>query len=337
MPGSGLYRHPLKRAARALGARCDICPVRDSGIPVGSAGPSPAKAKLVIVGEGPGGHEERTGVPFIGRSGKLLDQLLINEARVPRQDCHVTNAALCRSHDRDEDNEMAGRCCAPRLHAGLAPTPKTTPIVALGAGAATSLLGTEGIKLIRGFVWRAPEIPEKEIRSAERKVLKQDPGTPARALVELQAATLHGRAGLAGRLVLPTLHPAYVLKNEMGHPIIRLDFRRAGRAVRGELGQDDASGKFQVFPPIANSKLQKALWALPPVVSLDVETTDSGSALTAELICVGVGWRGDVVIVWPWHSRVAAMLQRFLRSRKGVVGHNMIAFDRVVLERHGIT
>lgn len=333
----GIFHHPLKRAARALGARCDICPVRDTGIPVGSVGPSPAKAKLVIVGEGPGGHEERTGVPFIGRSGKLLDQLLKNEARISRSDCHINNAALCRSHDRDEDNDTAGECCAPRLHAELARTPKSTPIAALGGGAAASILGTEGIKLIRGFVWRASEVAEKEIKALERKVLKQEPGTPTRALAELRASTLHGRLALSGCLVLPTLHPVYVLKNEMGHPIIRLDFRRIGRAARRELGPDDAAGKFEVFPPIPNGRLQKALWALPSVVSLDVETTDSGSALTARLICVGVGWRGNVVIVWPWHSRVAGMLQRFLRSRREVVGHNMIAFDRVVLERHGIT
>jgi uracil-DNA glycosylase family 4 len=53
---------------------------------------------LVLVGEGPGEQEDRTGRPFVGRSGKLLDQALI-DAGLSRQEVFIANTVKCRAAD----------------------------------------------------------------------------------------------------------------------------------------------------------------------------------------------------------------------------------------------
>lgn len=48
------------------------------------------KARLMLVGEAPGAEEDRHGVPFVGRSGKLLDDILGAVGLDPEQDAYVT-------------------------------------------------------------------------------------------------------------------------------------------------------------------------------------------------------------------------------------------------------
>jgi DNA polymerase len=68
----------------------------------------------LIIGEGPGFNEDQQGLPFIGRSGKLLDELL---AAVPlsREDVFITNVVKCRPPDNRDPlpNEVAA--CRPYL------------------------------------------------------------------------------------------------------------------------------------------------------------------------------------------------------------------------------
>jgi len=58
-------------------------------------GQGPHDAKIVIVGEAPGKHEDETGIPFSGPSGRLLDELLL-EVGIRRSDCYVTNVVKYR-------------------------------------------------------------------------------------------------------------------------------------------------------------------------------------------------------------------------------------------------
>jgi hypothetical protein len=80
--------------------------------------------------------------------------------------------------------------------------------------------------------------------------------------------------------------------------------------------------------------LLKALSALGPIVSLDVET-DGLSPHECNLLCVGLSDGKRTVVIWPWHNRYAESLQRFLESREVVVCHNAI-YDRTVLLRYGV-
>jgi len=52
-------------------------------------------ARLMLVGEGPGGDEDRLGRPFVGRAGKLLNRIL-EAAEIKREDVYITNVVKCR-------------------------------------------------------------------------------------------------------------------------------------------------------------------------------------------------------------------------------------------------
>ncbi|MGV3614524.1 MAG: uracil-DNA glycosylase [Fimbriimonas sp.] len=56
------------------------------------------KSPLVLIGEGPGDNEDKTGRPFVGRAGQLLDKALA-EAGVERAQIYITNTVKCRAAD----------------------------------------------------------------------------------------------------------------------------------------------------------------------------------------------------------------------------------------------
>jgi DNA polymerase len=128
-------------------------------------------AELMFVGEGPGAEEDAQGLPFVGKSGQLLDRMIQAMGYAP-SDVYVANIVKCRPPDnrKPDPNEMA--TCIHFLHDQIAIVqPKV--IVALGATAVEGLLKLTGITKLRGQ-WRLykGEIP-----------------------------------------VMPTFHPAYVLRN----------------------------------------------------------------------------------------------------------------------------
>jgi DNA polymerase len=108
-----------------------------------------AKAELVFVGEGPGHDEDIQGLPFVGRAGKLLTQM-IEAMGLQRKDVYVCNVVKCRPPENrmPERDEIAA--CSPFLIRQIdAIHPKV--IVCLGATAAQMLLNTNrSISAFRG-------------------------------------------------------------------------------------------------------------------------------------------------------------------------------------------
>ncbi len=107
-------------------------------------------ADLVLVGEGPGAEEDAQGLPFVGRSGRLLDRLLLEEIGITRDQCYVCNTIKCRPPaNRDPlPDEIAS--CSPFLEGQLESIdPKV--VITLGNFATKLLLQTtEGITRVRG-------------------------------------------------------------------------------------------------------------------------------------------------------------------------------------------
>jgi uracil-DNA glycosylase family 4 len=107
------------------------------------------KARLVFVGEAPGADEDKQGIPFVGRAGKLLTQM-IEAMGLHRQDVYICNVVKCRPPDnrKPEDDEVS--TCSPYLLRQLdVIEPKV--LVCLGAVAAQTLLATNrGISHFRG-------------------------------------------------------------------------------------------------------------------------------------------------------------------------------------------
>src|ERR671936_996749 len=76
---------------------CHECPLAATRTNV-VFGMGNADADLMFVGEAPGFHEDQQGRPFVGRAGKLLDQLLA-EIDLSRRDCFIANTLKCRPPD----------------------------------------------------------------------------------------------------------------------------------------------------------------------------------------------------------------------------------------------
>jgi uracil-DNA glycosylase family 4 len=108
-----------------------------------------AKAELVFVGEGPGADEDAQGLPFVGRAGKLLTQM-IEAMGLQRKDVYICNVVKCRPPENRQPEEDEVSTCSPFLLRQIdAIAPKV--IVCLGAVAAKTLLQTNrGISHFRG-------------------------------------------------------------------------------------------------------------------------------------------------------------------------------------------
>jgi uracil-DNA glycosylase family 4 len=71
--------------------KCELHRSRKNAVP----GEGPAHAEIMFIGEGPGAREDEQGRPFVGASGKFLDQLL-EQAGVTRSEVWITNVVKCR-------------------------------------------------------------------------------------------------------------------------------------------------------------------------------------------------------------------------------------------------
>ena len=134
-----------------------------------------AESRIMLIGEAPGRDEDRIGKPFVGRAGQLLDKMLASIGLDRTQNCYITNVMNWRPPDNRDPSPEEAAICLPflRRHVELV-NPKL--ILLLGAVAARHVMGiSDGIMKTRGR-WM-------EYRVGDRMVP-----------------------------VLPTLHPAYLLR-----------------------------------------------------------------------------------------------------------------------------
>jgi DNA polymerase len=180
---------------------CKACPELAATRTTVVVGDAPAGARLALVGEAPGAEEDRAGRPFVGKAGRLLDQLLA-EAGLDRGTVAVLNVLQCRPPgNRTPTTTEATRCrgwldrkldlIAPEL------------VVTLGLSAAVAFLG-RGTKLgaVRGTVHEvggrrllATYHPSAAIRfgpnGAPLAALREDLATAARLLAPNSHTTQH--------------------------------------------------------------------------------------------------------------------------------------------------
>lgn len=144
--------------------------------PVPGAGP--VDATIMLVGEQPGDQEDRTGLPFVGAAGRMLDRAL-DEAGLDRARCYLTNAV---KHFKWE----------PRGKRRLHKTPAQREVAACR-------------------YWL-----ERELDAVRPRVIVALGATALRAVLQDNDATLErARAPIRtaqGRLVVATYHPSYVLR-----------------------------------------------------------------------------------------------------------------------------
>jgi uracil-DNA glycosylase family 4 len=140
--------------------RCRLCEAR-SKIVFGSGN---EQARLVFVGEGPGADEDAQGLPFVGRAGQLLTQMIEGTASkegipIRRADVYICNVVKCRPPENrtplPDEMEICGEFLFRQL---MAIRPKA--ICALGSTAAKALLATkDGVTRLRGHWHKWRDIP----------------------------------------------------------------------------------------------------------------------------------------------------------------------------------
>lgn len=206
---------------------CVGCPYRKTGL---ASHTGPADATLVIVGEAPGRNEVRTGEPFIGDAGKLLDRAL-DLAGIDRAQAFITNAMQCRPTD-SPPREDAIRACQSRLWEELAQHDRAV-IIALGNSAMRSILDDFTLKI-----------------TTQRGKCFDD---------------------ALGRVV-PTFHPASVLRNRGEWPRFVADIRYAGALHGGGTAKSPGTVEWTLVNERNVRNVVERL-ALNARVAVDVETS----------------------------------------------------------------
>src|SRR5579863_8497303 len=162
LPGLVPAGDTLERISADIGdcTRCRLCKGRNKIV----FGDGNEHAPLVFVGEGPGADEDEQGIPFVGRAGQLLTQMIEGTAKkegIPllRSDIYICNVVKCRppGNRTPEPDEM--EICGQFLYRQLLAI-RPTAICALGATAAKFLTGSkEGVTRMRGNWYRWRDIP----------------------------------------------------------------------------------------------------------------------------------------------------------------------------------
>ena len=111
---------------------------------------SPA-ARLMFVGEGPGADEDAQGLPFVGRAGQLLNNM-IAAMGLKREECYIANIVKCRPPGNRTPEPEEANTCSPFLFRQI-DVVRPQVLVALGATAATYLLGArQPLAWLRGRI-----------------------------------------------------------------------------------------------------------------------------------------------------------------------------------------
>jgi len=169
--------------------RCRLCKTR-TNVVFGDGDPT---TNLMLVGEAPGEQEDLQGKPFVGRAGQLLNRFL-NLYGVSRDMVYITNVVKCRPPNNRNPLPDEIAACYPFLEKQIELiSPKV--ILCLGAFAARTILNL-------------PEkTPISKIRGKEFKI----------------------KIGGKEIIVIPTYHPAYLLRNKRGEPEFQKDLEKALR------------------------------------------------------------------------------------------------------------
>ncbi|MCW2680208.1 MAG: Uracil-DNA glycosylase [Frankiales bacterium] len=134
----------LAERARSCTACPELVATRTHVVP----GAVPEGVRLLVLGEAPGAQEDESGLPFVGKSGRLLDQLL-GEVGVSRAQVGVLNTLKCRPPGNRPPTRLETRNCRGWTERQLALAAPQV-VVALGLSATRWFLGPTSLAAVRG-------------------------------------------------------------------------------------------------------------------------------------------------------------------------------------------
>ncbi len=182
------YKQDLLNKLYAPYQLCTLCPLGSQGRKNVVFGAGNSNASLMIIGEAPGQEEDRQGKPFVGRSGQLLNKIF-DIYNVSREEIFITNIVKCRPPNNRKPLPFEMNSCKKILLLGQINIIKPKVICTLGATA------------IEGLLNESLDKPMKHIRGNE-----------------LLFETIQ---------VIPTYHPAFILRNPKALPNLVEDLEKA--------------------------------------------------------------------------------------------------------------
>jgi DNA polymerase len=194
-------------------ADCQKCPLAGSRAQV-VFGNGNANADLMFVGEAPGFHEDQQGKPFVGRAGKLLDELL-EGIGLTREDCFVANVLMCRPPGNRDPEPLEIDACKGHLMKKIELI-QPRVVCTLGNFATKLLSGRQdGISRVRG----TPQVHE---------------------------------LGDCVVFLYPIFHPAAALRTPAVREQLTSDFQKLPALLEEELPQSDRAPMSEPAPPPAD-------------------------------------------------------------------------------------
>jgi len=234
----------------------------------------PAHAKVCLVGEAPGVDEERVGQPFVGAAGRILNDCL-TEAGIKREDCYITNVVTTRPPNNDFEVFYEGkgkkRVASPEL-------------------------------------LQAYERLRCELSSCRPNVIVALGAEALKALTQFSSITRYRGSIIATPLgkVVPTYHPAYLLRDWTVRPTVVLDLKKALReSAFPEYHAPDIT--LLTSPTFADVRAYLGACKESGECSFDIETESD------QITCIGFSnsvrsaltipfWFGNSGSLWPEHE-----------------------------------
>lgn len=250
--------------------KCATCPY--GGARVGAVGP--IDSDLCIVGEAPGAQELANGVPFIGPSGRLLKTCLRRAGLEADYPVFITNSLSCRPTAKPTERgfKTALGCCRDRVLDEVFGFRRKV-VLATGASALKTLTGDLNAT----------------ITAARGRAIVRDDGT----------------------IVVPTLHTAAILRKPQEFRKLSADFNYAIHLLRG--GALKSAGETIHSVLVTEEQVRRFAGLVKTLpyhpythritLVADIETSGYSSRYD-EILCIGVGWRKNRIMVIPgelWH------------------------------------
>lgn len=241
-------------------------------------GHGPAPARIMLVGEFPGEWEEREGRPFCGSAGAELNRML-SEAGIPRNECYVTYVSKYRPAENNLANLMAMK------------KKDIKPIHTLVRDRYVTKEIVQGLQEL-----------EAEIEMVQPNLIVTFGNLPLWALTGAWGVTKWRGSMLTarGRKVIPTIHPAAVLREWSARALVVRDLKRAAGEYTSREYTNRPAWKFLVRPSFDTvqqtfSQLHARLCAGEELwFDFDIETR------AGHIACVGISWSVEEGISVPF-------------------------------------
>lgn len=273
---------------------CTACRLHDTTDRVCVGGSGNPSSQIMLIGEAPGGNEERTGRVFSGRAGEVLDAGL-SAAGLEREGSYVTNVVKCRPPDNATPDRIHWEACRQYLESELEAVDPSHVL----------LLGNVALRA----VWRRSGI-------TKNRGVRLDCKDPL----------------FAGRTVMATIHPAYVLRNPGQQSVFTEDIRRFARAIKGEFQVTTVKVKFvRTIEGLKQFRRLLESASEGTAISYDVENRGRPWEPDWSIVCLGVSFDGETTYVVPlghpqspFRKRWRDVL-RYLKPGLERAGHKLVA------------